>query len=168
MQDSKLSLRYARTRSGVYVRHLRKFAPGDLVYVLQRPRNRLETRAGRKVLMVEAPTTNGRFVLMGPDGTIITESSRNLARCHMPNIDTRLQTINLRARRENTRCEVCKLGDDADRMLLCDRCNRAFHLACMNLSDTVLEGTWFCPICHIQDAQNRLPAPEFNALGPQR
>lgn len=40
-------------------------------------------------------------------------------------------------------CTVC--GDDGE-LLLCDRCPRAFHTACLELQ-YIPEGDWYCPYC---------------------
>ncbi|KAI8802859.1 hypothetical protein BJ742DRAFT_528881 [Cladochytrium replicatum] len=47
---------------------------------------------------------------------------------------------------EVTYCEVCRLRDREDVMLLCDRCDLGYHTYCVNLSD-IPSGEWFCPTC---------------------
>lgn len=45
----------------------------------------------------------------------------------------------------DTACEVCSSTDNADDMLLCDRCDRGYHLKCLSPQmDAVPEGDWFC------------------------
>eukprot|EP01079_Euglenida_sp_SAG-EU17-18_P005533 gene5533-138_t len=53
----------------------------------------------------------------------------------------------------NIHCCKCHQGDENDDDILCDGCDRPFHLACMAL-DSVPEGDWLCPDC----PQNK-PAP---------
>ena len=45
-------------------------------------------------------------------------------------------------------CEACGRDDDEDSMLLCDSCDRGYHMTCLTppLLD-VPEGSWFCPEC---------------------
>jgi hypothetical protein len=45
-------------------------------------------------------------------------------------------------------CEMCGEKDDPDRTLLCDKCNGAFHMECLDppLTD-VPDGEWLCPQC---------------------
>lgn len=45
-------------------------------------------------------------------------------------------------------CEVCHSGCDDDNMLICDGCEKLYHLYCLNppLSE-VPEGDWFCKSC---------------------
>ncbi|EEB13984.1 bromodomain adjacent to zinc finger protein domain 1, baz1, putative [Pediculus humanus corporis] len=48
----------------------------------------------------------------------------------------------------NARCKVCRRGGDGENMLLCDSCDRGFHLYCLKpkLSSVPL-GDWFCSGC---------------------
>ncbi|XP_073421849.1 tyrosine-protein kinase BAZ1B [Dendrobates tinctorius] len=48
----------------------------------------------------------------------------------------------------NARCKVCRKKGEDDKLILCDECNKAFHLFCLrpvllNLPD----GEWLCPAC---------------------
>ena len=45
-------------------------------------------------------------------------------------------------------CKVCRWGDDAEHILLCDRCDAEYHLYCLEppLAE-VPAGDWFCPAC---------------------
>ncbi|KAF5290718.1 hypothetical protein FQA39_LY14637 [Lamprigera yunnana] len=47
-----------------------------------------------------------------------------------------------------TPCEVCGSSRDEDRLLLCDRCDLAYHLECLRPPlDLIPEGEWFCSSC---------------------
>lgn len=47
-----------------------------------------------------------------------------------------------------TVCEVCGLGDREDSLLLCDGCDLAFHLDCLNPPlPAVPPGAWYCDVC---------------------
>jgi len=47
-----------------------------------------------------------------------------------------------------TTCEVCKSAADADKILLCDSCDKEFHLYCLEPAlKKVPKGRWFCPEC---------------------
>lgn len=47
-----------------------------------------------------------------------------------------------------TLCEECAHGDAADEMLLCDKCDRGFHMFCLSpILVTVPPGDWICPHC---------------------
>jgi len=62
---------------------------------------------------------------------------------------------------ENTFCEECGLGDREDRLLLCDGCDRGYHLECLDPPlNRVPRGDWFCPGCSRNPAHNLANATE--------
>lgn len=45
-------------------------------------------------------------------------------------------------------CEECGSGEREDELLLCDKCDRGFHLFCLRpVIASVPEGSWICPSC---------------------
>ncbi|XP_024364099.1 histone-lysine N-methyltransferase ATXR6 [Physcomitrium patens] len=57
---------------------------------------------------------------------------------------------------DNTLCEECARGDGEQEMLLCDRCDRGYHMYCLSpILPTVPLDDWFCPKCsqssHVQE-----------------
>ncbi|XP_058104852.1 histone-lysine N-methyltransferase ATXR6 [Magnolia sinica] len=49
---------------------------------------------------------------------------------------------------DNIYCEECGSGDVPDELLLCDKCDRGFHLFCLRpILACVPIGPWFCPSC---------------------
>ncbi|CEH16103.1 DNA-binding protein jumonji/RBP2/SMCY, contains JmjC domain [Ceraceosorus bombacis] len=49
---------------------------------------------------------------------------------------------------EEQMCEICLRGDDGMEMLLCDECNRGYHMYCLDPPLTsVPKSQWFCPPC---------------------
>ncbi|KDN53130.1 hypothetical protein K437DRAFT_242549 [Tilletiaria anomala UBC 951] len=45
-------------------------------------------------------------------------------------------------------CEICMSGEDGVSMLLCDECNRGYHMYCLNPPiATVPKSEWYCPPC---------------------
>merc|ERR1712042_117577 len=49
---------------------------------------------------------------------------------------------------DNLTCEFCEENDREDQLLLCDGCDAAFHLDCLeNPLDQVPEGDWYCDSC---------------------
>ena len=45
-------------------------------------------------------------------------------------------------------CEMCDSLVDDEKMLLCDGCDRGFHMFCLRPPLTVVpKGDWFCPEC---------------------
>ncbi|KAF9593763.1 hypothetical protein IFM89_025230 [Coptis chinensis] len=48
-------------------------------------------------------------------------------------------------------CEKCHSGSAADKLLLCDKCDRGFHIFCLKpVLVSVPKGSWFCPSCNNQ------------------
>ena len=49
-------------------------------------------------------------------------------------------------------CQLCYGGDHDDKTLLCDRCNKAYHMFCLVPPLLhVPEGEWLCPACRVSD-----------------
>ncbi|KAG0490043.1 hypothetical protein HPP92_006906 [Vanilla planifolia] len=55
-------------------------------------------------------------------------------------------------------CEKCGSGDAAEELLLCDECDRGFHLFCLRpILACVPHGHWFCPSCSNLDNPRSFP-----------
>ncbi|OPJ89257.1 hypothetical protein AV530_010063 [Patagioenas fasciata monilis] len=49
---------------------------------------------------------------------------------------------------ENARCKVCRKKGEDDKLILCDECNKAFHLFCLRPAlYEIPDGEWQCPAC---------------------
>ncbi|SPO25323.1 probable regulator Ustilago maydis 1 protein (Rum1) [Ustilago trichophora] len=49
---------------------------------------------------------------------------------------------------EEQMCEICLRGEDGPSMLLCDECNRGYHMYCLQPALTSIpKSQWFCPPC---------------------
>jgi hypothetical protein len=49
---------------------------------------------------------------------------------------------------EEKECSVCRKMDASDMMLLCDGCDRGWHLFCLDPPlENVPHGAWYCPVC---------------------
>jgi hypothetical protein len=49
---------------------------------------------------------------------------------------------------EDLPCEVCGSAAETPPMLLCDDCDRGYHISCLTPKlDEVPEGDWLCPVC---------------------
>ncbi|KAK7243333.1 hypothetical protein RIF29_38126 [Crotalaria pallida] len=49
---------------------------------------------------------------------------------------------------DDVSCEQCGSGDSPAELLLCDKCDRGYHLFCLNpILSSVPKGSWFCPSC---------------------
>ncbi|PWN92721.1 hypothetical protein FA10DRAFT_3405 [Acaromyces ingoldii] len=58
------------------------------------------------------------------------------------------QQVILQPGAEEQMCEICLRGDDGISMLLCDECNRGYHMYCLDPPlTTVPKSQWYCPPC---------------------
>jgi hypothetical protein len=142
------TLRYAKMREGGYVPKIRKFQVGDLVY--HRKRNdpyTLEPKAQPHILMVCEVLGNGVLRLKGKCGRTIKVHVETCAPCHLPGVKTEVDLSLARPTRQ-TACEICEMPDQEAKMLICDGCNRGFHMFCLKPPlKKVPKGTWECPDC---------------------
>jgi len=52
-------------------------------------------------------------------------------------------------------CEKCGSGESPGELLLCDKCDKGFHLFCLRpILVAVPKGSWFCPSCSKQKMPN--------------
>ncbi len=74
----------------------------------------------------------------------------NCAPCHLPNVDGTVDP-SLAVLRAGLRCMFCGSRGGASHMMVCDRCSRGWHMACMTPPmDVVLAGRWVCPCCTLE------------------
>ncbi|XP_047328587.1 histone-lysine N-methyltransferase ATXR6-like [Impatiens glandulifera] len=60
----------------------------------------------------------------------------------------------------NTCCEKCGSGKFDDELLLCDKCDRGYHLFCLRpVMVSVPKGSWFCPSCSIAKNKDHYKFP---------
>ncbi|GMP24928.1 hypothetical protein CsSME_00002024 [Camellia sinensis var. sinensis] len=58
----------------------------------------------------------------------------------------------------DTCCEECGSGDFAAELLLCDNCDRGFHLFCLRpILVSVPNASWFCPSCSLHKKPQSFP-----------
>lgn len=47
---------------------------------------------------------------------------------------------------------ICRRKNDPEQTLLCDECNKGWHMQCLKPKLTVIpKGDWFCPRCRPDD-----------------
>ena len=153
------TLRYARIRSGAYRPQLRRFRVGDYVYLQREAPTTLDVKAGRTILRVKDILPSGVLLLEGKDGQECRDHTKNCAPCHLPiegTICPKLAVVPT-----GYRCVVCGEKKGAATMLLCDQCQRGWHMACLTPPLSMLpEGEWICPRCkralgHAQSSDKR-------------
>ncbi|XP_077235613.1 putative Histone-lysine N-methyltransferase ATXR5 isoform X2 [Tasmannia lanceolata] len=58
----------------------------------------------------------------------------------------------------DVKCEECGSGEGGEEILLCDKCDKGFHLYCLRpIVVRVPLGSWFCPSCSRQKRVRRFP-----------
>lgn len=62
-------------------------------------------------------------------------------------------------------CELCQGGHHEDEIILCDKCDKGFHMSCLTPPmEHVPDGDWVCPLCtrHTVDLYAFKPGPEMS------
>ena len=141
-------LRYAQTRSGAYLPQVRKFTPGDFVYVRHPNLNStLEIPATQLIARVLEVRDSGVVILQGKCGQTLSVHVSSIAPCHLPHLDGTLDP-ELAYIPLDFPCEVCGFPDEHHLMLLCDWCNKGYHTYCLEPKlQSVPVGQWLCPTC---------------------
>ena len=121
--------------------------------------NRLKDQLGRMPYLrqVHAYPEHTRL-FRAPDGTLLPTRWEVLVLHAAPEQPTeRLTAVEGGGKYrppEDLPCEVCESPQDAENMLLCDGCDRGFHLRCLPQPLTsVPAGDWYCPRCAEQSIQ---------------
>jgi hypothetical protein len=90
------------------------------------------------------------LMLEGRDGVVWKDHVHNCAPCHLPNVDGTVD-LSLAVVWANLRCMLCGSRGGAAHMLVCDRCFKGWHMACMTPPmDVVPAGRWVCPRCTLE------------------
>ncbi|KAK8480864.1 hypothetical protein V6N13_108683 [Hibiscus sabdariffa] len=49
---------------------------------------------------------------------------------------------------DDVHCQRCGSGDFGSKLLLCDKCDKGYHIFCLRpILASVPKGSWFCPVC---------------------
>ncbi len=144
------TLWYATIRGGGYQPSIRRFHVGDYVYLQQTASMMLDVTTCRTILRVREVLASGVLMLEGRDGVVWKDHVCNCAPCHLPNVDGRIDP-SLAVIRAGLRRMLCGSRSGATHMLVCDRCFRGWHTACMTPPiDVVPDGRWVCPCCTLE------------------
>jgi hypothetical protein len=110
----------------------------------------LDVTTGRTILRVQEVLASGVFMLEGHDGVVWKDHVHNCAPYHLPNVDG-IVDPSLAMVWADLRCMLCGSKGGATHMLVCDRCSRGWHMACMTPPmDVVLARWWVCPHCTLE------------------
>ena len=141
-------LRYARLRGGGLDPALRKVDIGDYVYYRNATStSSLEANARPEILRVVETRPSGVVVLEGKCGGRLTAHVTHVAPCHLPITDDQLDP-RLAKPPLTLACEVCRMPDSEEWMLLCDSCGTGWHTYCLRPPlEGIPQGTWICGGC---------------------
>ncbi|KAK3283800.1 hypothetical protein CYMTET_8518 [Cymbomonas tetramitiformis] len=140
------TLLYEGRRGGGYQPKPHQFKVGDFVYIRQKPRTGMEVATKPAILKLVKIQRDGVVTL--EDATKLREKStvQNIAPCHLQVKDQ--YDCSAASPGKHHACEVCRREDGEAEMLLCDTCNRGYHIWCLQPALTQIpEGEWQCPKC---------------------
>ncbi|KAK3243339.1 hypothetical protein CYMTET_47009 [Cymbomonas tetramitiformis] len=140
------TLLYEGRRGGGYRPKPHQFKNGDFVYIRQKPRTGMEVATKPAILKLVKIQRDGVVTL--EDATKLREKStvQNIAPCHLQVKDQ--YDCSAAIPGKHHACEVCRREDGEAEMLLCDTCNRGYHIWCLQPAlSQVPEGEWQCPKC---------------------
>jgi hypothetical protein len=110
----------------------------------------LDVTIGHTILQVREMLAFGVLMLEGCDGVVWKDHVRNCVPCHLPNVDGRVDP-SLAVIHAGLKCMLCGFRGGGAHMLVCDKCSRGWHMACMTPSmDVVLYGRWVRPHCTLE------------------
>ena len=145
-------LRYALTRSGAYFPQVLHFKVGDYVYTKNLAGATGSTpKARQEILRVKEVRESGVIILEGADGVTTSENAINCSPCHLPIKRDTAEEARLKASARpaiDLPCQICCLPDRAAIMLLCDGCQKGYHMSCLKPPLTKIpHGYWWCSKC---------------------
>jgi hypothetical protein len=141
------TLRYATIRGGSSRPGIRRFTPGDFVYLQQTTPTTLDVTVGCTILRVRKVLPSRVLMFKGRDGMVWKDHVHNCAPCHLPNVD---DTVDPRIAvvPAGLKCMLCGLASSAATMLICDSSSRGWHISCLTPPlERIPYGQWFCPRC---------------------
>jgi len=128
---------------------LKRFVPGDYVYLRSHDSVSLDMPVKPQILRVMRVHDTGVLTLQGRCGTTVERHLSEVVPCHLPMLDTGIDPTLARPAADLP-CEVCGFTDRWDDMLLCDACGTGWHFDCLSPPlPGVPEGDWFCPNCPV-------------------
>lgn len=163
------TLRYARLRSKGYLPRIIHFFVGQYVYLSKlrmhdKPAG-LDMAPRDLILRVLEVRASGVLLLVGRCGSTLVENAINCSPCHLQ-IQSPLTPTLSRPYKDHP-CAICFMPHQENSMLLCDLCNRGFHLHCLNLL-RIPNGKWYCQSCSLTNPLLASPQSTRNqaTIGP--
>ena len=145
-------LRYAMTHNGQYVAKTLKFHVGMFVYLLRGKRNLFTLPTRHTIVKLVEMRDNGVVILEGRDTRRFSRHVTNIVPCHLTNIDSYQNSDEVN---EDIACTICGDRGHEAVMILCDGCEKGFHIYCMTPKLTEIPaGDWYCKDCEAEDDED--------------
>ena len=140
------AVRYKKVRRGDVQPRVHRFAVGEFVYLAQVPINSLDVSTSRTILQVREVRPSGILVLEGSDGRQLSVHMDQCAPCHLSNlVPVRRGAL---PQASVPACASCGSSSRASPMLVCDKCDRYWHTACVGERVQLAPSEeWLCPTC---------------------
>ena len=137
--------RFQHVRGGKYLKPFAKFKVGEYVLVQHNATHSLEPSVTPHILKIVEIRDTGVVVLQGRDATKVTRRIEQLAHCSVPVADHKIYP-ELFVSTNKVHCEICMSRRMEAKMLLCDYCNRGFHIFCLDVPlQDIPTKKWYCP-----------------------
>ncbi|KAK3280194.1 hypothetical protein CYMTET_11959 [Cymbomonas tetramitiformis] len=164
--------RYQQHRSSAYVPKPHRFAAGDFVYAKsRRPKCGLEAATKPAILKVVEIKDTGVVTLEDRTGLKEKTTASHIAPCFLMQIKDKYDFQEAVPGKYHA-CHVCKRSDNDSKMLLCDRCNKGYHLWCLQPTlKKAPDGEWHGPCCEDKPEAARAErrrSEEADAIASQR
>jgi hypothetical protein len=139
------TLRYGRIRDGGYLPKIKRFAVGDYVYVQESSeRTTLQVKARREIFRVHKLGEKGAIIIIGKCGGTRSVNAINCAPCLLIGIDGTIHR-GITPIPKAAPCRICGLGNRFKDILLCDGCDKGYHMDCLRPQLRVAPvGAWYC------------------------
>ena len=140
--------RYAYVRGGGFAPAPEVYAVGDYVYVRKPHREQaLDMLVRPYILRVLSVEPSHVLVLQGRCGGTVKVHRDSVSKCHLLGLDPTIDPMLFKPAKDYP-CHVCSKACDEGKMVLCDRCNKGFHISCLKPPLPVVpDGDWYCAEC---------------------
>jgi hypothetical protein len=130
---------------------IRRFYVGQYVYTKAGGSDRgphlLVHHTRSEIKRVLEVKESGVLLLVGKDGKTLSENAVNCAPCAVPILEEQFD-LDLFRLPKDLPCEICLFPDREGSMLICESCERGFHMDCLRpVIKELPEGDWICPEC---------------------
>jgi hypothetical protein len=122
----KDTLWYATIRGGGYWPSICRFHVGDYVYLQQTAPTMLDVMVGRTIWRMREVLASGVLML---EGAMVLFRRTMCVIVH--HVTSQMWMLSLAMIWANLKCMLCESKGGTTYMLVCDRCSRGWHMACM-------------------------------------